>query len=116
MALAFGLSVRSELSKSTASAIRQAIFVIPYLVAVIALLRPPAKWAYYLCSALLFAFPVFIVLADIAILLKVGTSSAQTVIPSLVGCGLLLIPFYFRSDEHTSELQSLMRISYAVFC
>src|SRR3546814_6728922 len=23
---------------------------------------------------------------------------------------------YFRSDEHTSELQSLMRISYAVFC
>src|SRR3546814_20016640 len=95
MALAFGLSVRSELSKSTASAIRQAIFVIPYLVAVIALLRPPAKWAYYLCSALLFAFPVFIVLADIAILLKVGTSSAQTVIPSLVGCGLLLI----RSEE-----------------
>src|SRR3546814_10045783 len=25
-------------------------------------------------------------------------------------------PFYSRSDEHTSELQSLMRISYAVFC
>src|SRR3546814_1988838 len=28
-------------------------------------------------------------------------------------------PFYFvvrRSEEHTSELQSLMRISYAVFC
>src|SRR3546814_4627592 len=24
--------------------------------------------------------------------------------------------FDFRSDEHTSELQSLMRISYAVFC
>src|SRR3546814_8082257 len=24
--------------------------------------------------------------------------------------------FYFRSEEHTSELQSLMRISYAVFC
>src|SRR3546814_3520346 len=23
---------------------------------------------------------------------------------------------YVRSDEHTSELQSLMRISYAVFC
>src|SRR3546814_20904843 len=61
MALAFGLYVRSELSKSTASAIRQAIFVIPYLVAVIALLRPPAQCAYYLCSALLFAFPVFII-------------------------------------------------------
>src|SRR3546814_10594279 len=24
--------------------------------------------------------------------------------------------FIFRSEEHTSELQSLMRISYAVFC
>src|SRR3546814_6184476 len=25
-------------------------------------------------------------------------------------------PFFRRSEEHTSELQSLMRISYAVFC
>src|SRR3546814_7925332 len=25
-------------------------------------------------------------------------------------------PFFDRSEEHTSELQSLMRISYAVFC
>src|SRR3546814_6259927 len=25
-------------------------------------------------------------------------------------------PYRFRSEEHTSELQSLMRISYAVFC
>src|SRR3546814_8608715 len=30
----------------------------------------------------------------------------------LVGAGLALL----RSEEHTSELQSLMRISYAVFC
>src|SRR3546814_9408344 len=28
--------------------------------------------------------------------------------------GLLML--YWRSEEHTSELQSLMRISYAVFC
>src|SRR3546814_4142822 len=26
------------------------------------------------------------------------------------------VPRSFRSEEHTSELQSLMRISYAVFC
>src|SRR3546814_5217156 len=26
------------------------------------------------------------------------------------------VPFCRRSEEHTSELQSLMRISYAVFC
>src|SRR3546814_2080606 len=37
--------------------------------------------------------------------------------PSLmacVTCGHRLLPS--RSEEHTSELQSLMRISYAVFC
>src|SRR3546814_1551416 len=28
----------------------------------------------------------------------------------------LLMPNSMRSEEHTSELQSLMRISYAVFC
>src|SRR3546814_9189007 len=27
-----------------------------------------------------------------------------------------ILPFADRSEEHTSELQSLMRISYAVFC
>src|SRR3546814_10478743 len=30
--------------------------------------------------------------------------------------GLLFVGFTFKSEEHTSELQSLMRISYAVFC
>src|SRR3546814_2147481 len=30
-------------------------------------------------------------------------------------CGLFIPPFQ-RSEEHTSELQSLMRNSYAVFC
>src|SRR3546814_1692107 len=29
---------------------------------------------------------------------------------------ILMAPGYYRSEEHTSELQSLMRISYAVFC
>src|SRR3546814_10297375 len=28
----------------------------------------------------------------------------------------LSVPISIRSEEHTSELQSLMRISYAVFC
>src|SRR3546814_2214471 len=31
-------------------------------------------------------------------------------------CGLALLLPAVRSEEHTSELQSLMRISYAVFC
>src|SRR3546814_2507026 len=30
--------------------------------------------------------------------------------------GAVLVPGAARSEEHTSELQSLMRISYAVFC
>src|SRR3546814_6882045 len=30
--------------------------------------------------------------------------------------GARQMPFSGRSEEHTSELQSLMRISYAVFC
>src|SRR3546814_7403908 len=32
------------------------------------------------------------------------------------GLGRLLLAEAVRSEEHTSELQSLMRISYAVFC
>src|SRR3546814_3203768 len=33
-----------------------------------------------------------------------------------IGHDVLLLGTVFRSEEHTSELQSLMRISYAVFC
>src|SRR3546814_3565854 len=32
------------------------------------------------------------------------------------GCDNLVYPAGVRSEEHTSELQSLMRISYAAFC
>src|SRR3546814_7720301 len=30
--------------------------------------------------------------------------------------GYVVLSYFLRSEEHTSELQSLMRISYAVFC
>src|SRR3546814_9710295 len=36
--------------------------------------------------------------------------------PSSRGCRLRRASAWDRSEEHTSELQSLMRISYAVFC
>src|SRR3546814_8449979 len=34
----------------------------------------------------------------------------------LIDGGTVRLPRIVRSEEHTSELQSLMRISYAVFC
>src|SRR3546814_8628344 len=42
---------------------------------------------------------------------KVELERSTTLIPKQITRTLK-----FRSDEHTSELQSLMRISYAVFC
>src|SRR3546814_10311404 len=36
--------------------------------------------------------------------------------PSLFACRIPVCTHLARSEEHTSELQSLMRISYAVFC
>src|SRR3546814_10564009 len=41
-------------------------------------------------------------------------NGAEPTVPQLFGKGYLA--FTVRSEEHTSELQSLMRISYAVFC
>src|SRR3546814_7439389 len=38
-----------------------------------------------------------------------GHGAAKTIADQVIGCSQ-------RSEEHTSELQSLMRISYAVFC
>src|SRR3546814_4599852 len=38
------------------------------------------------------------------------TANTRAMTAALVACGI------DRSEEHTSELQSLMRISYAVFC
>src|SRR3546814_4099273 len=43
--------------------------------------------------------------------------AGQAVLPRRAPWGPRSIPkSYDRSEEHTSELQSLMRISYAVFC
>src|SRR3546814_5468614 len=50
---------------------------------------------------------------------KSSTSAAAGTAGSVVArlpAGSLTPPPWTRSEEHTSELQSLMRISYAVFC
>src|SRR3546814_8451653 len=49
----------------------------------------------------------FVAVSYIVIPAKAGIQSARRLIPRWVPA---------RSEEHTSELQSLMRISYAVFC
>src|SRR3546814_1169501 len=41
-----------------------------------------------------------------------ASPGASTAVSIMLG----LLKTCFRSEEHTSELQSLMRISYAVFC
>src|SRR3546814_6199592 len=46
---------------------------------------------------------------------QVGNSPA-TYQAAVVLSNLMVAQLYARSEEHTSELQSLMRISYAVFC
>src|SRR3546814_13032988 len=43
-------------------------------------------------------------------------STATASIASLTSRASIFLPTYSRSEEHTSELQSLMRKSYAVFC
>src|SRR3546814_3059934 len=45
---------------------------------------------------------------------EVGFAAMVDPVPELLGAERLFAEL--RSEEHTSELQSLMRISYAVFC
>src|SRR3546814_2655129 len=56
-----------------------------------------------------------IVLAGQARVLRINRVTVETM-ASEAGGGLLLAVLGVRSEEHTSELQSLMRLSYAVFC
>src|SRR3546814_9097350 len=51
----------------------------------------------------------------ISCLMKMSSSSINRVFEGSIK-GLAFTMTFKRSEEHTSELQSLMRISYAVFC
>src|SRR3546814_3546218 len=50
------------------------------------------------------------------LIVPVVAKRAVDLAPALVLGAQILFGAFFRSEEHTSELQSLMRISYAVFC
>src|SRR3546814_2393750 len=87
---------------------------------------PLTTWALFLTAVLgLLSFPVLV--AAVVLLIfdrSFGTSFYLTdifiageALPNTGGSPILYQHlFWFRSEEHTSELQSLMRISYAVFC
>src|SRR3546814_3690137 len=47
---------------------------------------------------------------------KIGLESARSRIAHTLEEAIAALDHTGRSEEHTSELQSLMRISYAVFC
>src|SRR3546814_7086478 len=47
---------------------------------------------------------------------RLGARAAEARRPAGDHCRNFVVELHRRSEEHTSELQSLMRISYAVFC
>src|SRR3546814_2423524 len=47
---------------------------------------------------------------------RVDTIGADSILSAASEAGFRIMLVLERSEEHTSELQSLMRISYAVFC
>src|SRR3546814_2976606 len=82
---------------------------------------PDVSWGKFLSSAGLwpvmgFGYWVFADRASDALIGMGGLSYFGRGIPELEGRPEAGWAFDARSEEHTSELQSLMRISYAVFC
>src|SRR3546814_7830192 len=75
------------------------------------------SWFPIIEVAKLFA-AIFLTIVPAIAILKAGTGGALGSVVALVTAeaGQPVDTMYFRSDEHTSELQSLMRISYAAFC
>src|SRR3546814_4004266 len=78
-----------------------------------------SDWSSDVCSSDLFTalagalYAMMVGFVDPESGLGILVSVEMVIIAALGGAGTLFGP---RSEEHTSELQSLMRISYAVFC
>src|SRR3546814_1362147 len=60
--------------------------------------------------------PIVLLIIGVIGSIYVGIATATEAAAVGVAGALLLSAVTGRSEEHTSELQSLMRISYAVFC
>src|SRR3546814_3710633 len=59
---------------------------------------------------------ILAMLYDFGYLAFIGSLGCFCVMWTALGLAILLDKNNIRSEEHTSELQSLMRISYSVFC
>src|SRR3546814_2890006 len=77
----------------------------------------PEKSRSWTVGALIEPIPGVSFTADYYNIKKTGAISAPNFAPAIAAYYTgQPIPDGYRSEEHTSELQSLMRISYAVFC
>src|SRR3546814_9278625 len=62
------------------------------------------------------AFDLFLVVRDLLLAQLLGALALEGGVVADVQLRAAALQVQGRSEEHTSELQSLMRISYAVFC
>src|SRR3546814_4155969 len=67
-------------------------------------------------SARILTKPSVVSLQRARLLAVKGNLPTRYATPASLSCSSVLPTEATRSEEHTSELQSLMRISYAVFC
>src|SRR3546814_15264179 len=81
------------------------------------LFRPPVPWMWWPAIGAVVVGVGGLIDARV---LGAGYSNIQTLVDGSMALRaaiiLLAVKAVVRSEEHTSELQSLMRISYAVFC
>src|SRR3546814_4920545 len=68
---------------------------------------PVIRWKLYVVERPLFVFRSYI---------RCSVNIGHSKLPPQVHCPLIPCDIRSRSEEHTSELQSLMRTSYAVSC
>ena len=66
----------------------------PFVAALAALIATRARWSYFLCAFLIFAFPAFVLGSMLIVLLKVERATLGSVSPTFLPSGLLLWLFY----------------------
>jgi len=65
----------------------------PYLVALISL-QSNSRWSYYLCAALSFILPAFLIGTLLLLLVKIASATFSALAPSIFGSTLLFILFF----------------------